>query len=118
MASRIFTWLARPLALRTLASQARLAARLWREPRVPALIKTVPLIGALYILSPVDFVPDFLPVLGQLDDIGVAILAIELFLRLCPSSALAFHREALAQRRPYSPMSSSPDPIEAEWRHG
>jgi uncharacterized membrane protein YkvA (DUF1232 family) len=110
------TLLSRPGLLRTLLSQARLAVRLLREPRVPLLIKAVPVLGALYIISPLDFVPDILPVLGQLDDLGIAVVALELFVRLCPTGARAFHQEAIAQGRSYSPMAAADDVIDAEWR--
>jgi uncharacterized membrane protein YkvA (DUF1232 family) len=118
MAIRISSWLSRSLGLRLLLTQARLALRLFREPKVPVALKAVPILAGLYVLSPIDLVPDFLPGLGQLDDLGVIIAALELFVRLCPSVAQAFHRDAITQRRPYAPMSSTDDVIEAEWRHG
>lgn len=110
------SWLSKPGLLRTLLSQIRLAIRLLREPRVPLAIKAVPLLAALYVISPIDVVPDVLPVLGQLDDLGIAIVALELFIGLCPMSAQAFHRTAIAQGRLYSSMSAADDFIDAEFR--
>ena len=118
MAVRISSWLSRPLSLRLLLGQARLATRLFREPRVPVSLKVIPVLAGLYVVSPIDLVPDFFPGVGQLDDLGIVLAAMELFVRLCPSAAQAFHRDAIAQRRRYSPMSSTDDFIEAEWRHG
>lgn len=114
----VTSWLSRPGLLRTLLAQIRLAVRLIREPRVPALIKAVPLLAALYIVWPLDVIPDVIPVLGQLDDLGIAILAIEVFLKLCPADARAFHERAIADRRGYSPMGAGSDFIDAEWRRG
>ena len=62
----------------------RLAWRLLRDPRVPTILKLIPFTGALYLLWPVDVLPDVLPPLGQLDDIGVLLLAILAFVRACP----------------------------------
>jgi uncharacterized membrane protein YkvA (DUF1232 family) len=118
MAIRISSWLSRPLSLRLLLGQARLALRLFREPRVPVPLKVVPVLAGLYVISPIDLVPDFLPGLGQLDDLGIILAALGLFVGLCPSSLQAFHRDAITQQRPYTPMSSTDDVIEAEWRHG
>ena len=84
MAIRISSWLSRPLSLRSLLVQARLAIRLFREPRVPMLLKAFPLLAVLYVVSPIDLVPDFIPGLGQLDDLGIILAALELFVRLCP----------------------------------
>ena len=118
MAIRISTWLSRPWSLRALLAQARLAIRLLREPRVPMVVKAVPLLALLYVISPIDFVPDFIPGLGQLDDAGIVLAALELFVRMCPAGAQTFHREAIHQRRRYSPMTPTDEVIEAEWRHG
>jgi uncharacterized membrane protein YkvA (DUF1232 family) len=80
------------------------------------LTKGVLLLAALYIISPLDFIPDVIPVLGQLDDLGIAVAALEIFLRLCPAGAKAFHQEAITRRRPYSPMAAVDDVIDAQWR--
>ena len=118
MGIRISSWLSRPLSLRSLIAQARLALRLLREPRVPLLLKSVPVLAFLYVVSPIDLVPDFIPGLGQLDDLGIVLAALEMFVRLCPIGPQTFHREAIAQRRRFAPMTSTDDIIEAEWRHG
>jgi len=115
-ASRVTSWLSRPSLLRTLISQMRLAVRLVREPRVSVLVKALPLAAAVYVISPLDFVPDVIPVLGQLDDLGILLISIEGFLRLCPGDAVAFHRAAIAEGRRYSRMSPAGQVIDAEWR--
>jgi uncharacterized membrane protein YkvA (DUF1232 family) len=117
MAIRISSRLARPWSLPALVAQARLAVRLVREPRVPFVLKGIPLLAGLYVISPIDFVPDFIPGLGQLDDLGIMLAALELFVRACPQSAQDFHREAIARRRRYSPMTPADAVIEAEWHH-
>lgn len=108
-------WLAKPGLLMLLVKHLRLAVRLVREPRVPMLIKTLPALAALYVVMPADLVPDVLPGLGQLDDIGVVLAVVETFIRLCPSSATAFHRAAIGARRRYSPMPVDGDVIDATW---
>lgn len=99
-----------------LFSQVRLASRLLREPRVPLLMKAVPLVAALYLVSPLDLVPDFIPLLGQADDLSVIVVALAGFLRLCPAAIVAFHHAAIAEGRPYAPMSPTDVVIDAEWR--
>jgi uncharacterized membrane protein YkvA (DUF1232 family) len=118
MVPRVMSWLWRPGLLRMLFSQARLASRLLREPRVPLLTKTVLLLAALYVVSPLDFVPDVFPVLGELDDLSVILIALAAFLKLCSAGAVLFHRAAIAEGRPYGPMSPTDDIIDAEWRRG
>jgi uncharacterized membrane protein YkvA (DUF1232 family) len=115
MAGRLKSWLPGPGLLRTLFTHGRLAVRLVREPRVPAITKVVPVLAILYVLSPLDFVPDVIPVLGQLDDLGIVVIALEAFAGLCPVEPVSFHRAAIAQGRKYCPMPSG-DFIDAEWR--
>lgn len=110
------SWLAKPGLLRGLLAQARLALRLVREPAVPVLAKAVPVLAAAYLIWPIDLLPDIFPVLGQLDDLGIVLAALELFLRLCPDAPTAFHREALTNRRTFSPMPADATVIDAEFR--
>ena len=74
MSARVTSWLSWPSLVRTLVSHLRLTVRLLREPGVPLLTKAFPILAALYVISPLDFVPDFLPVLGQIDDLGVILI--------------------------------------------
>lgn len=116
MPARISSSLQRPGLFLTLLAHVRLAIRLLREPGVPVWIKMVPVLAALYLAWPLDIVPDFLPILGQLDDLGLVLMALEGFLRLCPPAAVAFHRAGLAAGRRFSPMPVAADVIDAEWR--
>ena len=97
-------------------SSLRLAIRLFREPRVPWLTKALPLLAAVYVVSPIDLLPDTLPIIGELDDLTILIVALVAFVRLCPKAAIAFHRTAIAQGRRYSPMRPTDDVIDVEWR--
>ena len=103
--------------VRTLLSEARLAVRLLREPAVPGLLKLVPAAAAAYLIWPLDIVPDLLPVVGQLDDLGVVLAGVQAFIYLCPDAPAAFHRAALAARRKFSPMPREQNGfIDAEFR--
>ncbi len=73
----------------------RLAWRLWWDRRVPAGAKLVPVLAVIYLLSPVDFVPDWLLGLGQLDDLGALVLGVRLFVHLAPPEIVAQHLEAM-----------------------
>src|SRR5437762_1692422 len=113
MVSRVRSWLSWPGMLRTLVSHVRLATRLVREPRVPLGAKALPVVAALYFLSPLDVIPDALPVIGQLDDLTAILLLLEAFVHICPTDAVTFHREAITTRRRYSPMRPAGDYIDA-----
>ena len=67
-----------------------------RDPRVPWPVKAPALVVAGYALSPIDLIPDFIPVLGYLDDVLLVPLGILLVIRLLPPALLAEHRASAA----------------------
>ena len=71
--------LARELAL-LLPNLVRLFAGLARDPRVPLPAKVVLGLASLWLASPIDLIPDFIPVVGSLDDAIVAGLALRIVL--------------------------------------
>src|SRR5258708_26300586 len=116
MAARVTSWLTRPSMLRTLVSHVRISVRLLREPRVPLLLKLIPVLAAGYVISPLDLVPDVLPVVGQIDDLGIVFIAVEAFLRFSPGAAVEFHRAAVLEGRRSGPMPPDGQRIDAEFR--
>ena len=60
-----------------------------RDPRVPLLAKVVALAVTAYALSPIDLIPDFIPVLGLLDDVLIVPAGLWLALRLIPAPLVA-----------------------------
>ena len=53
-----------------------------RDRRVPLYVKAIPLFLALYLVSPIDIIPDFIPVVGFLDDVLITLLAFFLIFKL------------------------------------
>jgi uncharacterized membrane protein YkvA (DUF1232 family) len=75
-----------------------------RDPRVPWYAKFAAGVVAAYALSPIDLIPDFVPVLGYLDDIIIVPLGILLAVKLIPASLMEeFRQEAI--RRESRPKS-------------
>jgi uncharacterized membrane protein YkvA (DUF1232 family) len=73
-----------------------------RDPRTPWYAKAFALAIAAYALSPIDLIPDFIPVIGYLDEVILIPLAIMLAVRLVPPELMAEHRAAEAERKPVS----------------
>lgn len=69
-----------------------------RDARTPVLAKLVAAAVAAYALSPVDLIPDFIPVLGYLDDLLIVPVGIMLAVRLVPSDLMSEFRQAAAER--------------------
>lgn len=69
-----------------------------RDPRVPGHAKAVAGVVAAYALSPIDLIPDFIPVLGYLDDLLIVPLGILLAIRLVPADVMAALRTEAARR--------------------
>ena len=99
--------------LARLKDWARLIRRdvvaLWlsaRDPRVPFWIKALAALVAAYALSPIDLIPDFIPVLGYLDEIILLPLAIIGLVKLIDPAIMAEHR-ATAAALAEKPVSKS-----------
>lgn len=75
-----------------------------RDPRTPWYVKALALAVAAYALSPIDLIPDFIPVLGYVDDLLIVPLGIALVIRLIPADVMEEQRAlaTLAQQRPAS----------------
>lgn len=67
-----------------------------RDPRVPWYVRVLTLLVVAYVISPVDIIPDFIPVLGLLDEIILVPIALALIVRLIPAEVL---REYQAKQR-------------------
>ena len=65
-----------------------LARRLRGDPRVPRSVKVVMAFTGLWVLSPIDLIPEFLPVIGPLDDVVVVALAVRFAARRIPADLL------------------------------
>ena len=74
---------------------AKLKRQLWalflafKDPETPAPAKAITIVAIAYATSPVDLIPDFIPVLGQLDDLIILPALIALALRLIPPRVAA-----------------------------
>jgi len=64
---------------------------LLRDPRVPSTRKGLLVLLAAYLVNPFDLIPDFIPVLGQLDDIAVTLLVLDVFIRSAPKEVVDEH---------------------------
>lgn len=74
-----------------------------RDPRVPWYAKAVSAAIAAYALSPIDLIPDFVPILGYLDDLLIVPLGIWVAVKLIPERVMADLRaKALQHRKPSS----------------
>ncbi len=70
--------------LQTLQAYFQFYAALAKDKRTPGISKTLPWIAFFYILMPIDFIPDFLPLIGQVDDATIAPFLIILAFWLIP----------------------------------
>lgn len=87
LARRLPPGLAKDLAT-VLPACVTTARRLRKDPRVPKRVKVAVTFAGLWVLSPIDLIPEFLPVIGPLDDIVVVALALRYAARRIPPQAL------------------------------
>ena len=87
LARRLPPGLAKDLAT-VLPACVTTARRLRKDERVPRKVKLAVGFAGLWVLSPIDLIPEFLPVIGPLDDIVVVALALRYAARHVPAQAL------------------------------
>ena len=92
MFERIRLWAA---ALRRDVAALLLAVR---DPRTPLTARIIAALVVAYALSPIDLIPDFVPVLGYLDDLIIVPLGLALVLRLVPAALMAEYRASALQQ--------------------
>lgn len=78
-----------------LKSEAQVLIIAYKDSRTPLMAKLLIGITVGYLLSPVDLIPDFIPVLGLLDDLIIVPALIALSIKLIPSAILEDSREQL-----------------------
>ncbi len=78
----------------------RIAWRLLWDNRGPLGAKIVPILTVLYILSPIDLVPDFIPLWGQLDDLAILMLGVRFFIAVSPKAIVESIRAEFEGRPP------------------
>ena len=81
--------------IRNFIIQVRLTWKLLRDSRVPLWVKGTFLASVAYIVSPLDFVPDAIPLLGQIDDLGVLAIGMKLLMEMSPAEVVAEHMESM-----------------------
>jgi uncharacterized membrane protein YkvA (DUF1232 family) len=75
-----------------------------RDPRTPMLVRALALLVAAYALSPIDLIPDFIPLIGYLDDLLLIPLGLALVVRLTPPAVIETAR-VQAQQAGSKPVS-------------
>lgn len=81
---------------RALKRETYALALAYRDPRTPWYARVVAACVVAYALSPIDLIPDFIPILGYLDDLILVPLGIALALRLIPAEVMAASRARAA----------------------
>lgn len=84
-----------PGFFREVWQQARLVYYLLRDPEVPFYLKLVPFVAVLYLLWPVDFLPDVFIGLGQLDDLTALLVGAKVFIEMTPPHVVARYMEQI-----------------------
>jgi uncharacterized membrane protein YkvA (DUF1232 family) len=115
LARRLPPGVARELA-GFLPNCVRLVRRLRSDPAVPRRAKVAVVVAGLWVLSPIDLIPEFLPVIGPLDDVVVVALALRYAARRVPRSVLlgAWDGDPRLLERLLGPDRTPPVPTEQD----
>jgi len=80
-----------------LPTRGRLCWRLGRDRRVPKYLKSIVIATVLYVLSPIDLIPEFfIPLVGQLDDATLLLFASYLLIRWSPQEVVSEHMASMS----------------------
>jgi uncharacterized membrane protein YkvA (DUF1232 family) len=74
-----------------LLQQLRLVWYLLKDKDVPIYLKLIPVASLVYLIVPIDIIPDMLPGLGQLDDLGVIVLGLKMFIDMSPKDLVDYY---------------------------
>lgn len=100
--------LARRIGKLDFGDKLALGRDLFRDPRVPLWARVVAVALVLYLASPIDLLPDFIPVIGLLDDLLIVMVGTGLLLRAVPSYVLEQHIERYEQQRHPPTLTAAP----------
>lgn len=81
-----------------LPSIVRLYWRLFRDERVSVWLKAMLVAAVAYVILPIDLIPDTLPVIGEVDDVVILLVAARWFLLWCPAAVVREHVDAISAR--------------------
>jgi uncharacterized membrane protein YkvA (DUF1232 family) len=98
--ARLATW------ARELKAELVAISRAARDPRTPWIARVLALLVVAYAASPIDLIPDFIPVLGLIDDLILLPLGVALILQLIPRDVMTEHR-ARAVEEAHVPPSNA-----------
>ena len=83
---------------KNLVHEVRVYQSVVRDPRTPWLARVLIGCAVAYALSPIDLIPDFIPIVGHLDDAVIVPLLIVVGLRFVPPDVIREHRESICGR--------------------
>jgi uncharacterized membrane protein YkvA (DUF1232 family) len=87
-----------PNLVQRFKSELQLYRSILANPRTPKLTKVLLGSAVAYTVSPIDLIPDFIPVLGHLDDVIIVPALVYLALKTIPRSLLEEHKQAISYR--------------------
>lgn len=102
--------------LANLFKQLKLVWLLFKDGRIGSLTKSVLPLSLLYVISPIDFIPDFILGFGQLDDFGVVLLGMTLFVKLCPPQIVEEYLRQLEFGNDFYFDSDNDETVDATYR--
>jgi uncharacterized membrane protein YkvA (DUF1232 family) len=86
------------ISAKRLPRYGRLAASMLRDDQVPPAARGALVVGGAYVISPIDLIPGFIPILGQLDDLLVALLGLRFALAQSPEDVRDAHLQRAGLR--------------------